>query len=153
MLQSNTCKGDVWLTEFGHGLSVPELVLVLCGLVYVFGWTLTGGQELHSSLNVLQFLHGNGRVLWQEQIEISFLFFNKTTLWHYKVSALYKAETLISWESEAESDLVPPELGFSFFLFCFFFFFFAPRSHPGLLNKITPFKCQINLTNNAYNRF
>lgn len=42
--------------------------------------------------------------------------------------------TFISWESEAESDLAPPELGFSFFLFCFFFFFLAPRSPPGLLD-------------------
>ena len=41
--------------------------------------------------------------------------------------------TLISCESEAESDLAPPELGFSFFLFCFFFFFLAPMSPPGLL--------------------
>lgn len=43
---------------------------------------------------------------------------------------------LISWESDAESDLVPPEFGFSFFLFCFFFFFFAPKSPPGLLPEI-----------------
>ena len=43
--------------------------------------------------------------------------------------------TFISWESDAESDLVPPELVFSFFLFCFFFFLLAPKSPPGLLNK------------------
>lgn len=43
---------------------------------------------------------------------------------------------LISWESDAESDLVPPEFGFSFFLFCFFFFFFAPKSPPWLLPEI-----------------
>lgn len=42
--------------------------------------------------------------------------------------------TLNSWESEAESDLAPPELGFSFFLFCFFFFRLAPKSPPGLLH-------------------
>lgn len=44
--------------------------------------------------------------------------------------------TLISWESDAESDLAPPELGFSFFLFCFFFFLLAPRSPPGLLHML-----------------
>lgn len=49
-------------------------------------------------------------------------------------SALGHHRTLISWESEAESDLAPPELGFSFFLFCFFFFLLAPRSPPGLLH-------------------
>lgn len=45
--------------------------------------------------------------------------------------------TFISWESEAESDLAPPELGFSFFLFCFFFFLLAPKSPPGLLQICT----------------
>ena len=48
-------------------------------------------------------------------------------------SIFFVCFTLISCESEAESDLAPPELGFSFFLFCFFFFFLAPMSPPGLL--------------------
>lgn len=66
---------------------------------------------------------------------------------------------LISWESDAESDLVPPEFGFSFFLFCFFFFFFAPKSPPGLLpemqrmcNKKNQYHWALNLKKVKYGK-
>lgn len=52
-------------TELRHRLSVPELVLVLGGLVDALCWTLTG-QQLHGSLDVLQLLEGQTWVLYTQ---------------------------------------------------------------------------------------
>lgn len=41
------------LTEFRNWLCVPELVLVLAGLINVLGWALAGAQKLHGPLDIL----------------------------------------------------------------------------------------------------
>lgn len=50
------------LTKLGHGLGVPELVFVLGRLIDALCWTLAG-QQLHGSLDILQLLNGQTRVL------------------------------------------------------------------------------------------
>lgn len=54
------------LTKFGYGLGVPELVLMLGCLIDALRWSLAG-QQLHRSLDVLQLLNGQTRVLHIEK--------------------------------------------------------------------------------------